>query len=182
MGAIETLTKRNKDFAALRFKRDLSLMPTLSTMIIGCVDPRVDPAHVLGLDTGEATVIRNVGGRITPATLQTMAMLGIIGTAEGADPGSGWNVIVLQHTDCGITRLTGRPELLADHFGIAKDQLAGKAVADPWEAVVADITALKHAAFLPSGLIVSGLVYDVATGLIDPVVAPAPLRGQGQPA
>src|SRR5437016_8035561 len=51
------------------------LMPR--AMIIGCVDQRVDPAHVLGLGLGEAIVIRNIGGRITPATLETMGMLKI---------------------------------------------------------------------------------------------------------
>jgi hypothetical protein len=50
----------------------------MKTMIIGCVDPRVDPVDIFGLVPGEAAVIRNVGGRITPATLQTMAMLRIV--------------------------------------------------------------------------------------------------------
>jgi len=50
--------------------------PGGNMMVVGCVDPRVDPTHLLGLEQGEAAVIRNVGGRITPATLRTMAMLG----------------------------------------------------------------------------------------------------------
>jgi carbonic anhydrase len=50
-------------------------MPSGSLQVIGCVDPRVDPANVLGLKLGEAAVIRNVGGRVTPATLRTLAML-----------------------------------------------------------------------------------------------------------
>jgi len=182
MSVIDTLTTRNEDFAARRFRPGSSLMPALKTIIVGCVDPRVDPAHALGLDLGEAVVIRNIGGRITPATLQTMAMLGMIGRAEGGNPGSGWNVVVLHHTDCGITRLVGSPDLLADYFGISTEQLAGKAVADPRAAVAADVAALKENPSLPGEFVVSRLVYDVATGLLDPVVAPAPLRDGGHAA
>jgi carbonic anhydrase len=75
MSVIETLTQRNEAFASSRFSADLKIMPSMKTMIIGCVDPRVDPVDIFGLAPGEAAVIRNIGGRITPATLQTMAML-----------------------------------------------------------------------------------------------------------
>src|SRR6266704_2993645 len=56
------LSKRNADFAASAFRADLRINPYGNMMVIGCVDPRVDPAHVLGLSNGEAAVIRNVGG------------------------------------------------------------------------------------------------------------------------
>ena len=66
MTTFDTLIERNQDFAAHHFTKDLSMMPRLRTMIIGCVDPRVDPAHVLGLGLGEAIVISNVGGASLP--------------------------------------------------------------------------------------------------------------------
>jgi carbonic anhydrase len=94
-------------------------MPSLKTMIIGCVDPRVDPFDIFGLAPGEAAVIRNVGGRITPATLQTMAMLRIVAKASGGEIGPGWNLIVLHHTDCGNNCLVHSPELLSKYFGVA---------------------------------------------------------------
>lgn len=81
-------------------------------MVIGCVDPRVDPAHVLGLQHGEAAVIRNVGGRITPATLRTMVMLGKVGQAnQDGRPAEDWNLVILHHTDCGMTDLAPFPTL-----------------------------------------------------------------------
>ncbi len=179
MTIVDTLTKRNKDFAAHRFPAGLSLMPTLRTMVIGCVDPRVDPAHVLGLESGEAVVIHNIGGRITPATLGTMAMLRTIVQVEGGNPGGGFNLIVLHHTDCGITRLEGHPDMLAGYFGIGKEELEAKAVADPRAAVAVDVAALKANPNLPGEWVVSGLIYDVATGLVEAAVAPAPLRDAG---
>jgi len=173
---LDTLIMRNDDFAAHRFTPGLHLRPTRSTLIITCADSRVDPAHILGLASGEAVVVRNIGGRITPATLQAMAMLGTIAQVDGWSPGRGWNLVVLQHTDCGITRLVGSPDLLAEYFGIAKDDVDAKAVADPYAAVAVDVAALKATPFLPGGFSVSGFVYDVATGRLNQVVAPALLR------
>jgi len=177
---VETLTERNKDFAAHQFTPSVSLTPTLKTMIIACVDPRVDPAQVLGLELGEAAVVRNIGGRITPETLRTMAMLRTIAQAGGGSPGNGWNLVVLHHTDCGIKNLDGHPDMLASYFGIDKEELATKAVVDPRAAVAVDVAALKANPSLPGGFIVSGLIYDVATGLLETVVAPALLRDEGQ--
>ncbi len=123
MTTLDTLTKRNFDFAAHRFVAGLTMMPTSRTMVIGCVDPRVDPAHLLGLDPGEAIVIRNIGGRITPATLQTMGMLQTIAQVQGANPGDGFHLIVLHHTDCGITRLEGKPDMWLATLVSAKGNL-----------------------------------------------------------
>ena len=175
----DTLTERNKDFAAHRFAADVSLLPTLRTVIIGCADPRVDPAHVLGLSLGRRWCCAISAVASPPATLQTMALLGMIGQVEGARPGSGWNLVVLHHTDCGITRLEKVPDLMAAHFGISMDHLDAKAVADPYTAVAVDVAALKNTPTLPGDFIVSGLVYDVTSGLLTTVVAPTPLRGAG---
>jgi carbonic anhydrase len=143
MTTFDTLLERNQDFAAHHFLKDLSMMPRLRTMIIGCVDPRVDPAHVLGLGLGEAIVIRNVGGRITPATLETMGMLGEIAQGEGGSP-TGFHLVVLHHTHCGITRLDQDPDLLASYFGISKEGLLAKAVTDPHAAVAVDVATRKR--------------------------------------
>jgi carbonic anhydrase len=182
MTTLDTLTKRNSDFAAHRFVAGLPMMPTLRTMVIGCVDPRVDPAHLLGLDPGEAIVIRNIGGRITPATLQTMGMLQTIAQVQGANPGDGFHLIVLHHTDCGITHLEGNPDMLANYFGIGNEGLAAKAVTDPHAAVAVDVAALKAIPALPGNWLISGLVYDVTTGLVEVVMPSAPLRSAEPPA
>ena len=176
MAVIDVLAERNADFASHQFSPDLTISPTLKTMIIGCVDPRVDPTRVLGLELGEAVVIRNVGGRVTPATLKTMVMLGKVGQANGGGPGVGWNLVVLHHTDCGMTDLAAFPDLLAEYFEILPDQLEAKAVSDPIASVKVDVAVLKQTPFLPGGFLVSGLVYDVVTGRIETIVAPASLR------
>jgi carbonic anhydrase len=174
MTIFDTLIARNQDFASHHSPKDASLMPR--AMIIGCVDQRVDPAHVLGLGPGEALVIRNVGGRITPATLVTMGMLGRIAQVGGGAPAGEFHLIVLQHTQCGITRLEGDSDMLASYFDISREDLRAKAITDPRAAVVVDVATLKATPALPGNWLVSGLVYDVATGLVEVVMPPALLR------
>jgi carbonic anhydrase len=62
MSVIDTYTERNAEFAA-HHSSGLRLMPTSKTILIGCVDPRVPPSRVLGIEVGEAAILRNVGGR-----------------------------------------------------------------------------------------------------------------------
>jgi carbonic anhydrase len=176
MTTIDTLIDRNKRFAKRGIHADLQLFPKEKILVIGCADPRVDPAIVLGLELGDALVIRNIGGRFTPETFQTMAALRMIAEAENVTPGPGWNLVVLQHTDCGITRLGDHPGLLANVLGVDSESLASEAIDDPAEAVSFDVAAIKANPFLPAEFLVSGLVYDVATGLIEVVVPPARLR------
>lgn len=145
-------------------------------MVVGCVDPRVDPAHVLGLSNGEAAIIRNVGGRITPSTLRTMTLLGKVGQANANThvPGT-WNLVILHHTDCGMTDLAPYPDLLAEYFEISKDELADKSVVEPNASVRVDVEVILDT-IRGSDFLVSGLVYDVDTGVVDIVVPPTPLR------
>ncbi len=176
MNVIDSLLQRNEAFAGQHFSPALKMLPSLKTMVIGCVDPRVDPADVLGLKLGEAAIIRNVGGRITPATLETLAMLRVVSSAQGGELGPGWNLIVLHHTDCGITRLSKSQDLLGKYFGVAASELEPLAINDPHASVAVDVAALKANPLLPGAFLVSGLVYDVATGRIETVVPPALLR------
>lgn len=163
-----TLSGRNADFAAGSFDPALRMMPSLRTIVIACVDPRVDPFDVLGLQAGEIAGIRNVGGRVTPATLLELELLRKVSQAAGGDIGAGWEIVVLQHTDCGITRLEGQPALLAEYFGVDGHDPAAHAVGDPRAAVVTDVATLREHPDL-AGVVVSGLLYDVATGRVETV-------------
>jgi carbonic anhydrase len=184
MNSLESVLKRNKDFAA-RQSAAGKLMPSLpralpnvKAIIIGCADMRVDPAHVLGIEPGEAVVLRNIGGRITPGLLEQLGLLGRIGEVAGETPGGGgeFHLIVLHHTDCGITRLAGAPAILTHYFQIHEGELKKKAVTDPRAAVAADVALLRAIPALPDKWLISGLVYDVATGLAEVVVPPALIR------
>jgi carbonic anhydrase len=183
MNYFDSMLQRNNDFAAQQSAAGTRMsslpraLPNAKAIIIGCADMRVDPAHVLGIKPGEAVVVRNIGGRITPG-LDQLGLLGRIGEVAGEIPGGGgdFHIIVLQHTDCGITRLAGDPDRLARYFQIQQSDLKTKAVTDPHAAVAVDVAALRAIPALPAGWLISGLVYDVATGLVEVVVPPAPIR------
>jgi carbonic anhydrase len=184
MNNLDSMLRRNKDFAAQQTAAGGLMpslpraMPNVKAVIIGCADMRVDPAHVLGIEPGEAVVLRNIGGRITPGLLEQLGLLGRIGQVAGEVPGGGgeFHLVVLQHTDCGITRLAGDPAMLARFFQIQEGELKAKAVMDPRAAVAVDVALLRTIPALPGGWLVSGLVYEVATGLVEVVVPPAPIR------
>jgi carbonic anhydrase len=184
MSTLDSILERNKEFAAQQSAAGALMpslpraMPNVKALIIGCADMRVDPAHVLGIAPGEAVVIRNIGGRVTPVLLEELGLLGRIGQVAGEAPGGGgaFHLIVLQHTDCGITRLAGDPAMLAHYFQIEEGKLGAKSILDPHAAVAADVASLKKIPALPGKWLVSGLVYDVATGLVEIVVPPAPIH------
>ena len=184
MTNLDSMLERNKVFAAQQSAAG-TLMPSLPqalpnvrAIIIGCADMRVDPAQLFQLKPGEAVVMRNIGGRITPGLLQQLGLLGRIGEVAGEIAGGGeeFHLIVLHHTDCGITRLAGDPAMLAPYFQVEESELKSRAVTDPRAAVAADIALLRTIPALPGDWLVSGLVYDVATGLVEVVVVPAPIR------
>lgn len=184
MSHLDSMLKRNKNFAAHETAAG-TLMPSLpqalpnvQAIVIGCADMRVDPAHVLGIGPGEAVIMRNIGGRITPGLLDELGLLGRIGEVAKAIPGGGgeFHIIVLHHTDCGMGRLAGDLDKLANYFQIKEGEVKTKAVANPRAAVAVDVAILRAIPALPAAWLVSGLVYDVATGLVEVVVPPAPIR------
>jgi carbonic anhydrase len=181
MNTLDSLLKRNKDFAASQSAaRELMprALPNVKAVIIGCADMRVDPAYVLGIRPGEAVVIRNIGGRITPDLLEQLALLGRIGEVAEAIPGGGgeFHLIVMHHTNCGMTYLAGDPSMLSRYFQIQEGELKNKKVTDPRAAIAVDVALLRSIPALPGNWLISGLVYDVATGLVEVVVPATPIR------
>lgn len=184
MNHLDALLERNKKFAEQQAAAG-TLMPSLplavphlKATIIGCADMRVDPAHVLGLEPGEALVLRNIGGRVTPVLLEELRLLRRIGQVDKQIPGGGgeFHLVVLQHTDCGITRLTGDVPMLAHYFQTKEDEVGAKSITDPHAAITIDVAALRAVPELPASWLLSGLIYDVSTGKVEVVVPPAPIR------
>lgn len=183
MNEVDTLIERSKrifqgNSAAGKTQPSLpDALPLVKAIIIGCADMRVDPALILGLEPGEAVVMRNIGGRVTPGLLAQLGMLGRIGQVAGKVPGGGgeFNLIVLQHTDCGITRLADESAMLTQYFQVQEPDLKAKAILEPRAAVAEDVAILRTVPGLPPDWLLSGLVYDIATGQVKIVVPPRPI-------
>jgi carbonic anhydrase len=176
---VEVLLRRNRAFAS-QTPGVLSLWPRLNACVVTCPDPRVDPAAVLGLELGDVGVVRAAGGRISPIVMQQLLFLAQAGAASGQRQ-EGLELILMGHTDCGMAHLLGaaQRELLSAFLGCAVEDLDAKAPGDPHRGVRVDIEELAANPLIPASLSVAGMVYDVATGLVEVVERRGPLRGEG---
>ena len=164
---------RNRTFAATAAHEGLPPVPAHQLLVVTCMDPRVDPAHVLGVDLGDALVIRNAGGRVTDDVLTEVAFLGQVTAMMFGDTAPPFEVAVVHHTACG-SGLLADPDFrrsLATTTGTPASRLAELAVTDPAVSVRADVERLRSWPALPARAHVSGHVYDVDTGLVTTVDA-----------
>jgi carbonic anhydrase len=146
-------------------------IPNLNLYIITCIDPRVDPAQILGVRLGEAIVQRDIGGRITPAVIRDIAYIGYLVDTK-APEGPYFEVAIIHHTDCGSTLLAD-DELrhgFAQRVGADERTLADTPVLDPARTVQTDVNRVLWAEEIPQSVLVSGHVYDVDTGQVTTIV------------
>jgi carbonic anhydrase len=174
MTRITPLLERNEQFHRAYSPVALGV-PTAQLLVVCCLDHRVDPAIVLGLRLGEAPVIRNAGGRVTPAVVNDIAYLTFLAEQLFPDQGAAgtlFEVAVVHHTQCGTGFLADADfrQKAARATHIAATELAASAVADPQTTVQTDVERLLASPLLSPKVSVSGHVYDVATGRVATVV------------
>ena len=168
MTRMTSLLERNEQFARTYTPVALGV-PAQQILIVTCLDHRVDPAVILGLQLGDAPVIRNAGGRVTQAVIDDLAFLGFLAGqlfgGQGA-PDTLFEVAVVHHTQCGTGFLAdaGFRRQAAEATGLPEAVLEASAVTDPHTTVRADVERLLSAPSLPPRVSVSGHVYDIATG------------------
>ncbi len=168
---IDSALARNRAFAAAGGHRGAVVFPKLRLFVITCLDPRVDPAHFLGLGLSDAMVVRNVGGRVTPEVINDVAFIGQL--AENVLPdGPLFEVAVIHHTQCGTGALADDSfrRRYAERIGAEESTLLEHAVLDPAATVTSDVKRLRSTPAISPRVAVSGHVYDVVTGLIDTIL------------
>jgi carbonic anhydrase len=175
MSNIAPLLDRNRAFVADLSARQgmprLPFIPNQNLYLVTCIDPRVDPAQILGVRLGEAIVQRNIGGRITPAIIRDIAYIGYLVDTK-APEGPYFEVAIIHHTDCGSTLLAD-DELrhgFAQRIGVDERALADTPVLDPARTVQTDVNRVLWAQDIPQNVRVSGHVYNVDTGLVTTVL------------
>ena len=173
MTRMTPLLERNEQFASTYTPAPLG-PPAAQLLIVTCLDHRVDPAIVLGLQLGDAPVIRNAGGRVTQAVIDDLAYLAFLaGQLFGdqlADDGL-FEVAIIHHTQCGTSFLAD-PEFrrrAAEATGLSEAVLEASAVADPHTTVKADVERLLTSPLLSPKVSVSGHVYEIETGRVTTV-------------
>jgi carbonic anhydrase len=168
MTRMTPLLERNEQFA--RGYTPVALgIPAQQMLIVTCLDHRVDPAIVLGLQLADAPVIRNAGGRVTQAVIDDVAYLAFLAGQLFAGQGTAdtlFEVAVIHHTQCGTGFLAdpGFRRQAAAATGLPEAALEASAVADPHITVGVDVQRLLTSPSLPPRVGVSGHVYDIATG------------------
>ncbi len=178
MADLQNLIDRNRSVAEHFEAGGLPIRPRMSTIILTCLDSRVDPAHLFGLGLGDAVVLRNAGGRITPAVMEDLAILGVLAANMPGPSAMQPELVVMHHTDCGMSRLANPAiqQQVAARLGLRVDEVAAMAITDPATSVKDDIEQLRQMPGTPNHLVISGLVNDVKNGTINQVVPRAPLR------
>ena len=168
---IDPALERNRAFAAAGGHEGAVVCPNLRLFVITCLDPRVDPAHFLGLGLGDAMVVRNVGGRVTREVINDVAYIGQI-TESVVPEGPLFEVAVIHHTQCGSAALADDAfrRRYAERIGVEESTLREHAVLDPSATVARDVGRLRSAPAISPRVIVSGHVYDVLTGLVETVM------------
>jgi carbonic anhydrase len=157
MTETDELVRNNEAYAASFGKSGLPLPPGRKLAVLACMDARLDPARVLGLEEGDAHVIRNSGGVVTDDALRSLAISqNLLGTEE---------IVLIHHTDCGMLSFTD--EELAQRFEQetgSRPEWRAHAFSDLEQDVRDGIERIKASPFVPRTDSVRGFVYEVETG------------------
>ena len=162
MSATDDLLKNNERYAA-QFNGPLPLPPGLGVAVVACMDARLNVYGILGLNDGEAHIIRNAGGVITDDEIRSLAISQrLLGTHE---------IILIHHTDCGMLTFTDDQfkQDIQDETGI-KPAWSAESFRDLDTDVLQSIARIKASPFIPHTDEVRGFVFNVATGRLTEVV------------
>ena len=159
MTVIDELLQNARSYAETFDKADLALPPARRVAIVACMDARLNPHALLGLEEGDAHVIRNAGGVITDDEIRSLAISQrLLGTEE---------IMLIHHTDCGMLTFTD-DELrrqIQDETGV-KPAWAAEAFDDLEEDVRQSIARIESSPFIPRKDKIRGFVYEVETGRV----------------
>src|SRR5438067_13479318 len=162
MAVVQEFLKANEAYASQFQKGDLAMPPARRVAIVTCMDARIDPARALGLEEGDAHVIRNAGGRAADALRSLIISEQLLGTTH---------IVVIHHTDCGMLTFSNedlrskvKQELNADaeHIDFLPFKNLEQSVRD-------DVATIKNSLLLLKNIEVSGFIYDVKSGRLLPV-------------
>src|SRR5205807_6368274 len=153
----DELLKNNEPFAEGFDKGGLPLPPAKKVAVVACMDARVNPYPILGLELGDAHVIRNAGGVVTDDEIRSLSISQrLLGTEE---------IILIHHTDCGMLTFSDDDfrRQVQQETGV-KPEWAAEAFDDLEEDVRQSIARIKASPFIPKKDKVRGFVYEVESG------------------
>ena len=163
MSTTDELLKNNEAYAQGFDQAGLPMPPAKKIAVVTCMDARLSPYVMLGLNEGDAHVIRNAGGRATDDVIRSLAISQrLLGTTE---------VVVVHHTDCGMLTFSNEDLVgkIQEELGADASDMDFLPFTDVEASVREDVETIRSSKLTPEGLDVSGAVYDVTTGRLSKV-------------
>ena len=163
MTRFDDLLDANAAYAKTFAGAGLAPVAARGVAILTCFDSRIEPLRMLGLAKGDAKILRNAGARVTDDVLRTLVLATHL---LGVD-----RVFVVPHTRCRMTENTEEDihRVILDRAGVDTRSLEFRTERDQVAGLRGDLVRIRAYPLLPPGLAVGGAVYDVDTGLLDPV-------------
>jgi len=163
MSTIDELLRNNEEYASTFDKVDLPIPPAKRVAVVTCMDARLSPFVMLGLQEGDAHIIRNAGGVITDDEIRSLVISQrLVGTEE---------IMLIQHTDCGMLTFSDDEvkQQIHDDVGI-KPHFALESFSDLDENVSQSIARIESSPFILNKENIRGFVYEVETGRLREVI------------
>ncbi|MGH2859989.1 MAG: beta-class carbonic anhydrase [Solirubrobacteraceae bacterium] len=159
MTIIQEVLSANERYASGFEKGRLPMPPGRRLAVVTCMDARLDPARFLGLEEGDAHVIRNAGGLVNDDAIRSLVISHhLLGTQEA---------IVVGHRDCGMLTFQNRD--LHERLGPESESIDFQPFPDVDARVRESVERIESSPLLPESFKATGFVYDVETGRIEPV-------------
>jgi len=163
MTVVQEFIAANEKYAASFQKGDLPMPPARKVAILACMDARLDPARAVGLEEGDAHVIRNAGGRASDDAIRSLVISEqLLGTNT---------IVVIHHTDCGMLTFSNADlrSKLEQEFQVNTDHIDFLPFKNLEQSVRDDIATIKGSPLIPDSIAISGFIYDVQSGKLLPV-------------
>lgn len=161
MSDFDDLLDGNRAYAATYSDEGTPGRAAKGVAVLTCMDSRIDPLAMLGLQRGDAKIMRNAGARVTSDVLRTLVIAHALLAVE--------RVLVVAHTECAMTGTTEEQvqEKLRERVGVDAQSLHFGVMQDQRAALSRDVQRIRSWPFLPDTLPVAGAVYDVRTGRLE---------------
>ena len=161
--AFEDVLNANVDYSRDFSQSSLTGTARRGLAIITCMDSRISPLALVGMQPGDAKILRNAGARVTDDVLRTLVLATYL---LGVD-----RILVMPHTDCRMANESESQihQTIEDKFGVDTRSVEFRTVENQRDALAYDVTRIRSYPLLQSGVVVGGAVYDVATGKLEPV-------------
>lgn len=169
MSVTDDLVRNNESYARKFDKGGLPMPPAKHVAVLACMDARLDVHKILGLEVGDAHIIRNAGGVATDDAIRSLVISQrLLGTKE---------VVLLHHTDCGMLTFNDDEvkKQIESETGI-KPHFALESFSSLEDDVRQSIARIQASPFIPNKSNVRGFIYDVKSGQLDEVKVKAAVR------